>query len=135
MNLTGADRSELPQHTDEVVLTSGEAGVGRHRVDDSGGDPIHVVPQVPMDLVAGVLRRTECEPERCGQVRFRFARFGPRDASHVEQCILFRDIEIQCDAGEAVSPRRGAAQCLGPDGADQQSRATGVLRWRSDRDD
>ena len=133
MNLAGADGGELPQHVGQFVLGAGEAGVRSHRVDELTRDPIHIVPQVAVNLGAGVGRVAEGEPERGGQMGGRLAGLRPGGAADLEQLVLFGDVEVQRDAGQAVGPRRGAAQRLGPDGADQQSRSALVDRGWADR--
>ena len=64
---------------------------------------------------------------------FRLAGLRPGGAADLEQFVLFGNVEIQCDAGQTVGPRRGTAQRLGSDGADQQSGPPGVHRHRANR--
>ncbi len=89
-------------------------GVSPSRAAVFGRNPIHVAPQVAMHLGAGVLGRTEREPERRGQVRFWLAGLGPRRARHVEQIVLLGHLKVQGGAGQPVRPGRGARMVFGP---------------------
>ena len=55
LNLVGADPFESAQHRQQLVLSAGPAGHRRHRVDVFGRYPVHIAPQMTMDLGAGPL--------------------------------------------------------------------------------
>jgi hypothetical protein len=59
LDFVSADRFELAQDCGHLVFAAREAGGRRHRVDVFGRYPIHIAPQMPVDLLSGIVDRTE----------------------------------------------------------------------------
>src|SRR5579875_4113940 len=68
LDFVGADRVELPQHREQLVLAAGKSGRRRHRVDILRRNPVHVAAQMAVHLLAGVVAGTKREPERRREV-------------------------------------------------------------------
>ena len=107
----------------KLVLVARPARRRRHRVDEFGGDPVHVAPQMPVHLSARTVALADREPERRRQMGFRLARLAHavRATSNSSFCLATsrsRVVPAMPSAHVAALRTR-----LGADGADQQLRA------------
>ena len=119
----------------QLGLGAREAGGGGHRVDELGGQPVHVVPQVPVHLGSRAVRRRRSSRANQNEVVSRGAPRRPRPtpSGPARTGRRRRRRRGQRDPGQAVGPRGAHADRLrahrptsssgprpGPAGADRR---------------